>query len=132
PADPETLIVAAWERQRDEFDSFRGDSKKPDGSDEYAPAMVHGPGSGLFRTTDGGKTFSKLSKGLPEVKMGRIGIDFSRQHPDTLFAITDPEKAAPGTPPPPEPAVGYLGITGEDDKAGLKLLDVTEGSPAEK
>jgi photosystem II stability/assembly factor-like uncharacterized protein len=132
PADPETLVVATWERRRDEFDSFRGDAKKPDGSEEYAPATVHGPGSGLYRTTDGGKSFHKLAIGLPNAKMGRIGLDFSRQHPDTLFAIIDTEKAGVGNPPPAQPNVGYLGVTSEDDKAGVKVTAVTENSPAEK
>ncbi len=132
PTDPETLIAAAWERRRDEFDSFRGDSKKPEGTDEYAPAVVYGAGSALYRTTDGGKKFTKLTKGLPSVKLGRVGLDFSRQHPDTVFAIMDTEKAGAGNPPPPQPEVGYLGITGDDDPAGAKLSAVTENSPAEK
>ncbi len=132
PTDPETLIAASWERQRDEFDSFRGDAKKPEGTDDYAPAVGHGPGSGLYRTTNGGKDFTKLSKGLPTVKLGRAGLDFSRTHPDTLFAIIDTELSGGGNPPPPQKDVGYLGITGEDDTACAKLTAVTEGAPAEK
>ena len=132
PADPETLIVAAWERRRDEFDSFRGDAKKPDGTDEYAPALVHGPGSGLYRTTNGGKDFTRLTKGLPTAKLGRVGLDFSRQNPNTVFAIIDTDKAGMGNAPPPQADVGYLGVTGDDDKAGAKLSAVTENSPAEK
>lgn len=132
PADPETLVVATWERQRDEFDSFRGDSKKPEGSDEYAPATVYGPGSGLYRTTDGGKNFAKLTQGLPNAKMGRIGLDFSKKNPDTLFAIIDTDQAGKGNPPPAQGKGAYLGVQGEDDKAGAKLTLVTENSPAEK
>ena len=128
PTDPETLIVATWERQRDEFDSFRGDAKKPDGTDEYAPSKVHGPGSGLHRSSDGGKTFTKLTKGLPSVPIGRIGIDFSRKNPNTLFAIVDTDKTGTGN----LPIFGYLGIIGEDDKLGAKLTNVTENGPAEK
>jgi photosystem II stability/assembly factor-like uncharacterized protein len=132
PADPETLLVAAWERRRDEFDSFRGDAKHPPGADDYAPVVVHGPGSALYKTTDGGKTFQKLTKGLPSVKLGRIGIDFSRKNPDVAYAIIDTEKIGAGDPPPPEPEVGYLGVATEDDKGGVKLTAVSENSPAEK
>ncbi len=132
PSDPETLIVSTWERQRDEFDSFRGDAKAPGGADEYAPTIVHAPGSGLYRTTDGGKSFTKLTKGLPDARMGRIGVDFSRKNPDTLFAIIDTEKTGTGNPPPPEPTVGYLGIMGESVPNGAKLTSITEKSPAEK
>ena len=132
PTDPETLLVATWERQRDEFDSFRGDSKKPEGADEYAPAKVHAPGSGIYRSTDGGKTFGKLTKGLPKARLGRIGLNFAQKTPDTVFAIIDTEKAGSGNSPPAQPNVGYLGVTGEDDKQGAKLTAITEESPAEK
>jgi photosystem II stability/assembly factor-like uncharacterized protein len=132
PTDPETLIVATWERRRDAFDSFRGDAKKPEGADDYAPAQLYGPGGGLYRTTNGGKDFTKLGKGLPAVKLGRIGLDFSRSQPDTIFAIVDTEKAGAGNPPPPAAESGYLGVVGEDDPKGAKLVAVTEGSPAEK
>jgi photosystem II stability/assembly factor-like uncharacterized protein len=132
PSDPELLIVATWQRRRDEFDSFRGDAKKPDGTDEYAPMQVHAPGSGLYRSSDGGKTFAKLSNGLPAAKMGRIGLDFSRQHPDTIFAIIDTEKTGAGNASPVRANAAYLGVLGEDDPGGAQLTTVTEGSPAEK
>ncbi|MCE9529826.1 MAG: PDZ domain-containing protein [Planctomycetes bacterium] len=131
PTDPETLIVGTWERRRDEFDSFRGDAKKPDGTDEYAPATVHGPGGGLHRTTDGGKTFTKLTNGLPTAKTGRIGLDWSRQNPNTIFAIIDTEKAGMGKARQ-APPTSYLGVTGDDEGGGAKITNVTEKSPAEK
>ena len=132
PADPETLLVSTWERQRDEFDSFRGDAKPPGGTDEYAPAVVHAPGSGLHRTTDGGKTFTKLTKGLPNAKMGRIGIDYSRKNPDTIFAIVDTDMAGTGNLPPPEPTIGYAGLNGEGIPEGAKLTMIAENSPSAK
>src|SRR5262249_50881101 len=66
--DPETLVSATGKRQRDEFDSFKGSAKGPAGADGYAPAKVHGSGGGLFKTTDGGKSWTKLTKGLPNGK----------------------------------------------------------------
>jgi len=132
PANPETLLVATWERQRDEFDSFRGEaqSKTPGGTDEYAPSKVHAPGGAIYKTTDGGKSFAKLSKGLPTAKLGRIGIDWSRKTPQTVFAIIDTEKAGTGKPP----ATAYLGINGEDVSGGggAKLTSVTADRPAAK
>jgi photosystem II stability/assembly factor-like uncharacterized protein len=72
PTDPETLVVATWERQRDEFDTAFG----PDApADIYAPMKNHMPGAGLYKTTDGGRNFKKLTSGLPSVKMGRVGLD---------------------------------------------------------
>ena len=125
PADPETLIVAMWERQRDEFDSFLGDAKTPEASDPYAPAKVHGPGGGLFRTTNGGKSWDKLSSGLPTVPTGRIGLDWSRKSPNTVFAIIDTVKAGEGS------VIAYLGVTGEDTPEGGKITNVSEKGPAE-
>ncbi len=46
-----------------------------------------GPGSRIYRTSDGGKTWQKLSKGLPTGKLGRIGIDIHRANPDILYAV---------------------------------------------
>src|SRR5262249_32417743 len=54
PTDPETLLVATWERQRDGFDSYLGE-KIPEGYDGYDPIKKWGRGSGLYKTTDGGK-----------------------------------------------------------------------------
>ena len=50
PTDPDTLLVATYERQRDGFDT-------------NSPAKKFGPGTGLYKTTDGGKTFKKITAG---------------------------------------------------------------------
>src|SRR5688500_16760177 len=89
PASPETLIAATWERQRDEYDSFLGDAKRPPAADVYAPAKVHGAGTQLYKSTDGGKTWNVLNKGLPQAKMGRIGLDWHRKNPNLVVAVID-------------------------------------------
>jgi photosystem II stability/assembly factor-like uncharacterized protein len=50
-----------------------------------------GPGSGLFKSTDGGATWRPLTKGLPDHAQGfgRIGFDISRSRPDCLYAMVD-------------------------------------------
>src|SRR6266568_427698 len=46
-----------------------------------------GPGSGIWKSTDAGKTWTKLQgNGLPEGLLGRIGIDVSRSNPNVLYA----------------------------------------------
>ncbi len=50
-----------------------------------------GPGSGLFKTTDGGRTWKKLTRDLPEGIMGRIGIDVARSNPDVVYALIEHE-----------------------------------------
>lgn len=44
-----------------------------------------GEGSGIWKSTDGGDTWSELTGGLPDL-MGKIGIDVSRANPDRLWA----------------------------------------------
>lgn len=125
PNDPETLLVATWERQRDEFDSWPGNEvPRADGYDGYDPIKKWGPGSGIFKTTDGGKTFRKITKGLPTSHLGRIGLDWYRKDPNIVFAIVDCAKIGMGRVP------AYLGVQGETIAEGVKLSEVTANSPA--
>jgi photosystem II stability/assembly factor-like uncharacterized protein len=48
-----------------------------------------GPGTGIYKTTDGGDHWTELTNGLPKGPMGRIGLDICRSKPDTLYAIYD-------------------------------------------
>ncbi|MGL4423892.1 MAG: PDZ domain-containing protein, partial [Gemmataceae bacterium] len=127
PTDPDTIIAGAWERKRDEFDGFFGDAPVPD---SYGPIVTHGAGGGLHKTTDGGKTWKKLSSGLPTVKTGRIGFDYSRKTKGLVVAIIDTEKVGTGEAQRPV----YLGITGEsvENNGGAKLLEITADGPAAK
>jgi len=51
-----------------------------------------GPHSGLYRSMDGGDTWQKLTNGLPQGNMGRIGISISKSHPNIVFAIVENKK----------------------------------------
>ncbi len=74
PTNPRMLYAAFWDHQR-------------------LPWMVRsgGPGSGIWKSTDGGDTWSRLSTGLPKL-MGKIGVDVSPANPDRVFAIVEAEK----------------------------------------
>jgi photosystem II stability/assembly factor-like uncharacterized protein len=129
PADPETLLVAAWERRRDEFDSHRGDPPVQDGYDAYDPEVKWGAAAGIYKTTDGGKSFHKVTKGLPTVPLGRIGLDYYRKDPNEVWAVVDSQKIGMGTPP----SQVYLGVQGEDAPGGgAKLNQVSDETPAAK
>jgi hypothetical protein len=112
PTDPDTLLVATYERQRDGFD----------GND---PGKKNGPGSGLYMTTDGGKSFKKITEGLPSLSLGRIGLSWSKSDPNYVYAVIETEK----TGQVPENAA-YMGITGEDLEVGARITTVAEESPA--
>jgi len=72
PTDPQTLYVAFWQRLRR---PWRFDSG--------------GPNAGIFKTTDGGATWAKLTQGLPTGELGRIGLAISRSKPQVLMAIIE-------------------------------------------
>jgi photosystem II stability/assembly factor-like uncharacterized protein len=72
PRDPDRLYAAAFQRERRNW-SFLGG----------------GPEGGLYKTEDGGKNWVKLSNGLPEGEVGRIGISVCRSEPDTVYAVVD-------------------------------------------
>jgi photosystem II stability/assembly factor-like uncharacterized protein len=122
PTDPETLLVATWERQRDLFDVNE-------------PIKKHAPGSAIYKTTDGGKTFRKLTKGLPDVNMGRIGLDYYRKDPNIVFAIVDSAQGGNGPPVGSSAFLGvrFLGSAGNVSAADeTKLAEVVAGGPADK
>ncbi|MFQ5734081.1 MAG: WD40/YVTN/BNR-like repeat-containing protein, partial [Planctomycetaceae bacterium] len=115
PRDPETLIVATYERKRDIYDG--GD-----------PAKRFAPGSALYKTSNGGRSWKKLTAGLPTVKLGRIGVAYSRSNPANVFAIIETERIGSAPPGTKQPA--YMGIQG--DRRSSRLTVVIPNGPAAK
>jgi photosystem II stability/assembly factor-like uncharacterized protein len=76
PENGDILYAAAWDFQRFPFYFYSG-----------------GPGSGLYRSMDGGDTWERLVKDLPEGTLGRIGIAVSRSNPDVVYALIEHEDA---------------------------------------
>jgi photosystem II stability/assembly factor-like uncharacterized protein len=74
PVDPNLLYAAAWQVRRDGFSGGN-------------PAVQTGPGSGLFRTTDGGKTWQRMTKGLPTRPLGRCGFSIYRKDSKIVYAV---------------------------------------------
>jgi photosystem II stability/assembly factor-like uncharacterized protein len=67
--DGRTLVAAMYQRRRREF-GFAGS----------------GPGSGLWRSTNGGDTWTRITNGMPSGDLGRIGLDISKSNPDVIYA----------------------------------------------
>jgi photosystem II stability/assembly factor-like uncharacterized protein len=72
PNHPEVLYATMWQAQRMPWGLISG-----------------GPGSGLYKTTDGGENWTNLTHnpGLPQGVLGRIGVTVAASHPDTVYAI---------------------------------------------
>jgi photosystem II stability/assembly factor-like uncharacterized protein len=79
PRDPDVLYAATWERHRN-----------------VAAYIGGGPGSGVHKSTDGGKNWTRLKAGLPTVDMGKIGLAISSQDPDVLYAAIELERRSGG------------------------------------
>jgi photosystem II stability/assembly factor-like uncharacterized protein len=69
PRNPDVMYAATWQRHR-----------------TVAAYLGGGPNSGIHRSEDGGKTWRKLSSGLPRSNMGKIGLAMSPQNPDVVYA----------------------------------------------
>lgn len=74
PSNPETLYAALWEAWRTPYTMNSG-----------------GPGSGIHKSTDGGKTWTNLSKnkGLPTGTLGKIGLTVSPVNTQRVWAIVE-------------------------------------------
>jgi hypothetical protein len=72
PRNPDVLVATTWQRQRRTCCFVGG-----------------GPGSGVHRSTDGGKTWVKSQAGFPSGDLGRIGLSISPADPDVIYAIAE-------------------------------------------
>lgn len=53
-----------------------------------------GPGSGLYRSADGGKNWERIKEGMPEGELGRIAVAVSPARPSTVWALIEAKKTA--------------------------------------
>lgn len=73
PGNANMLMAVSWEKARRAW-SFK----------------ENGKGSGLHISTDGGDTWSKVTKGLPNAEhIGRMGVDFCQSKPNVMYMVLD-------------------------------------------
>ena len=76
PKDPNTLYAGAWQRQRRKWNDPRVEVGFSEG--------------GIFKTTDAGKTWNRLTNGLPPSNvLGRIGIAVAPSNPNVVYGFID-------------------------------------------
>ncbi len=72
PRNPDVIYASMWERDRRAWDFSES-----------------GPGSALYRTSNGGKSWTKVSAVPSGDAAGRIGLALCSSHPDTVYAFVD-------------------------------------------
>ncbi|MFQ5704366.1 MAG: WD40/YVTN/BNR-like repeat-containing protein [Gemmatimonadales bacterium] len=78
PNNPDILLASSWERVRGPYFLNSG-----------------GPGSALWKTTDGGATWSEVEgNGFPEGMKGRIGVAIAMSNPDIVYALVEAKQKA--------------------------------------
>src|SRR2546421_3307548 len=84
PANPEVLFAASWQRVRGPYFLNSG-----------------GPGSALWKTTDGGKMWTEVhGGGLPETTKGRIGIAIAASDPKVIYLMVEADTTLNAHPTP--------------------------------
>lgn len=72
PKNPKVLYAATYDKKRLPWQMING-----------------GPGSGIYKTEDGGKTWRRLGGGLPGGRIGRIGLDIYPKDPKIVYAVIE-------------------------------------------
>jgi photosystem II stability/assembly factor-like uncharacterized protein len=81
PSNPRTIYAALWEQQHGPWEN----------------AVFTGPGSGIYKSIDGGTTWRQLMKGLPAPDvLGRAGLEVAAANPQRLYAITGTNESSGG------------------------------------
>jgi len=79
PADAKVIVASSYQRRRHVWTLING-----------------GPGSGIHKTTDGGKTWRKITRGVPKGDLGRIGLAAAPSKPNLLYAIIEADDEGKG------------------------------------
>ena len=79
PTDPDVIYAAAYERRRHVWGLMAG-----------------GPGSGIYKSTDGGESWLRKSEGLPDGDMGKIGLAVTPANPDLVYATIEADADSRG------------------------------------
>jgi Uncharacterized protein related to plant photosystem II stability/assembly factor len=77
PRNPDVLLASMWQFRRTPYSFVSG-----------------GPGSSLYKSTDGGKTWRKITNGIPGGEIGRIALALAPSAPDNMLAIVESEKTS--------------------------------------
>ncbi len=103
PKNPDTLYASSYQRRR-----------------AVGQMVGGGPEGGIFKSTNAGRTWTKLTKGLPKDDVGRVALAVDPRHPSAVFALISakgPRGRGGGIPAPPGPQANVV------DEAGFYRSD---------
>jgi photosystem II stability/assembly factor-like uncharacterized protein len=106
PADPDILYASAYTVKRDAFSGM-------------PPRLQFGPKAGLYRSGDGGRTWERMTEGLPDRSMGRCGLAVWSKDPRVVYAVIQTDRTLstpPGQPAREGSAAETGGIFRSEDK----------------
>ena len=107
PSDHTVLWAASWERQRTPYSLQSG-----------------GPGSGLWKTTDAGATWTRISGGgFPTTMLGRIGLAVAPSNPQVVYAMVE----ADSNPNPESLRKGFVPDTSKRQRLQSGLYRTADG-----
>jgi photosystem II stability/assembly factor-like uncharacterized protein len=107
PSNHNVLWAASWERQRTPYSLQSG-----------------GPGSGLWKTTDAGATWARISGGgFPSTALGRIGLAVAPSNPQVVYARIE----ADSNPNPESLRKGFVADTSKRQRLQSGLYRTTDG-----
>ncbi|HEY3884493.1 MAG TPA: hypothetical protein VGL62_04755, partial [Vicinamibacterales bacterium] len=111
PRNPDVLYASSYQRRRNVGQMIGG-----------------GPEGGIFKTTNAGKTWTKLTKGLPKDDVGRVALGVDPKHAGRVYALISAKApggrgglpavgivSSPGVPPSSNPPVDEAGFYRSDD-----------------
>jgi photosystem II stability/assembly factor-like uncharacterized protein len=117
PADPNVLYAAAYVVRRDHFAGGN-------------PAQQFSADAGLYKTTDGGKKWTRMTNGLPTRPLGRCGLSVYRKDPRIVFAVVSTDKTdarnVPGQQPKADdqPETGGVFRSADKGETWTKVNDL--------
>jgi len=121
PKNPDVVWACTYARRRNAFD-------------DNDPEVRFGDKAGLYRSTDGGDTWTRVTAGLPTCKWGRSGLSVYATSPDTLYLIVETERSGWATGTEKRTGRGggaFLGVQSEAaEGGGLLVTMVSEEGPA--
>ena len=117
PKNPDTVYAAAYRVRRDAFGGGN-------------PEIMFGPKAGIYKSTDAGRTWKRLTQGLPKSAIGRVGLTIYPRDPRVLYAVIPTEKTnirqVAGQPPRAnhDPETGGIFVSRDGGESWNKVNDL--------